>query len=233
MIALYDTTDDFTAKLSVDNIKAGSYEGVIEFDISLDKIYALGLYDADGNMLCALTVDDFSGNFTNSNNLPQSKGIDKTQVSKVVIPDGVTSIGNRAFSGCDNLTSVTIPNSITSIGICAFAGCTSLTSVTIPNSVTTIGNVAFGSCASLTSIVIPNSVTTIGSQTFYYCTSLTSVTIPDNVTSIGNSAFDCTSLTSVTYKGINYTSKSALTAALSANGVTYSQTSFYDVKLTN
>ena len=68
------------------------------------------------------------------------------------IPDSVTTIGERAFSDCSNLTSVTIPDSVTTIGEGAFSWCESLTSVTIPDSVTTIGNGAFYICSSLTSV---------------------------------------------------------------------------------
>ncbi|MBE6425019.1 MAG: hypothetical protein E7029_03325 [Planctomycetaceae bacterium] len=119
--------------------------------------------------------------------------------SSVTIPDGVTSIGNKAFSKCGSLTSVTIPDSVTSIGNGAFSSCKSLTSVTIPDSVTSIGNGAFSSCESLTSVTIPDSVTSIGNYAFSDCKSLTSVTIPDSVTSIGDRAFwGCESLTSVT-----------------------------------
>ena len=145
-----------------------------------------------------------------------------SNVKKVVIEDGVTSIGNKAFDSCSSLTSITIPNSVTNIGAAAFDSCGSLTSITIPGSVTSIGTVAFyncsgltsvtipdsvtnigaaafDSCGSLTSIVIPNSVTSIESYAFSACSSLTSITIPDSVTSIGNNAFDsCSSLTSIT-----------------------------------
>jgi ribosomal protein L37AE/L43A len=122
-----------------------------------------------------------------------------SNVKKVVIEDGVTSIGNYAFWGCSNLTSITIPDSVTSIGDSAFNTCSSLTSLTIPNSVTSIGDSAFNTCSSLTSITIPDGVTSIEFAAFYACSSLTSLTIPNSVTSIGDSAFNaCSSLTSLT-----------------------------------
>ena len=123
----------------------------------------------------------------------------RSLVKSAVIAEGVTSIGEYAFSDCRSLTSVTIPDSVTSIGEYAFYKCKSLTSVTIPDSVTLIGGAAFYECTSLTSVTIPDSVTNIGADAFSHCTSLTSVTIPDSVTSIGHDAFFlCRSLTSVT-----------------------------------
>jgi hypothetical protein len=66
------------------------------------------------------------------------------------IPNGVTSIGDDAFSDCERLINVIIPNSVTSIGEDAFWGCENLISITIPTSVTSIGSVAFCWCANLT-----------------------------------------------------------------------------------
>ena len=120
------------------------------------------------------------------------------RVKLAVIAEGVTSIGEYAFSDCTSLTSVTIPDSVTRIGEYAFYKCKSLTSVTIPDSVTRIGKYAFYDCTSLTSVTIPDSVTRIGEYAFSDCTSLTSVTIPDSVTRIGSYAFsDCASLTGI------------------------------------
>ena len=96
-------------------------------------------------------------------------------VTNVIIPDAVTTIGYLAFKGCSRLTSLTIPDSVTSIGHNAFAGCTGLTSLTIPDSVTYIGHNAFAGCTGLTSIMIPNLVNCIEHFTFTGCTSLTSL----------------------------------------------------------
>ena len=122
-----------------------------------------------------------------------------TLINDLVIPDGVTSIGDYAFRGCSGLTSVTIPDSVTSIGDYAFSGCSGLTSVTIPDSVIYIGYSAFYGCSGLTSVTIPDGVTSIDYYAFEGCSGLTSVTIPNSVTSIGECAFGgCSGLTSVT-----------------------------------
>ena len=122
----------------------------------------------------------------------------RAKETNYTVPNSVTTIGNKAFSDCNSLTSINIPNSVTTIGDWAFASCDSLTSINLPNSVTTIGNWAFEGCNSLTNINIPNSVTTIGNSAFNGCNSLTSINIPNSVTTIGVSAFwDCKSLTSI------------------------------------
>ncbi|MGN0006248.1 MAG: leucine-rich repeat domain-containing protein [Candidatus Gastranaerophilaceae bacterium] len=122
-----------------------------------------------------------------------------SNIRTVIIENGVTSIGGRAFESCSSLTSVTIPDSVTSIGKNAFFSCSGLTNISIPNSVTSIDNYAFYNCSALASVTIPDGVTKIGTYVFYYCTSLTSVTISNSVTSIGASAFSyCKGLTNIT-----------------------------------
>ena len=120
-------------------------------------------------------------------------------LTSVTIPKSVTRIYEGAFSGCTKLTSVTIPKSVTYIDDGVFSGCTNLTSISLPNSITSINERVFAGCTNLTSITIPNSVTSIGGAAFSGCSGLTSITIPNNVTAIGSQAFyRCTGLTSIT-----------------------------------
>ena len=115
------------------------------------------------------------------------------------IPDTVTTICDRAFYRCSNLTMLTIPDSVTIIGNYAFWNSSSLISMTIPDSITSIGNMAFYNCMALTELTMPNSVTSIGNSAFRICSSLKELTIPDSVTYIGDRAFSsCSNLTKLT-----------------------------------
>ena len=85
---------------------------------------------------------------------------------EVVIPQGVTRIGEWAFFGCTSLRSVTMPQGVTRMGDHAFEGCTGLSGVVMPQGVTEIGESAFSGCTGLSSVVIPGSVTAIGEDAF-------------------------------------------------------------------
>lgn len=113
-----------------------------------------------------------------------------TDITSVIIEDGITNVGMLAFYNCSGLTSVTIPDSVTSIEAGAFYYCSSLESIIIPDSVITIGNSAFERCHRLESVIIPDSTTTIEETAFRSCSDLQSVTIGAGVTSIGEDAFD-------------------------------------------
>lgn len=151
--------------------------------------------------------------------------LDGSPLRSIVIPYGVTKIGNCAFEGCSNLTSVTIPKSVTKIGDRAFNLCRSLERVTIPESVTEIGDCAFGSCINLTSINIPSAIKKISPSTFGYCVNLKQLTLPDGLTEIGSYAFCECGITeliipdTVTKIGEGAFSESGLTSITIPSGV--------------
>ena len=121
-----------------------------------------------------------------------------TTLQEVILPEGITSIGNYAFSGCKKLTSIQLPETVKEIGNSAFSECNSLTKINIPEGVTKIGMGTFGGCTSLTSIQLPERLTEIGSKAFARCSSLKEINIPKGVKTIGEGTFmDCTNLTSI------------------------------------
>ena len=92
-------------------------------------------------------------------------GID-SNLSTVILPDGLTSIGDYVFYSCSKLQNITIPEGVTSIGDYAFYSCSKLQNITIPEGVTSIGNYAFYNCSGLKTVSIPDSVTNINYNSF-------------------------------------------------------------------
>lgn len=125
--------------------------------------------------------------------------LNNSEITNVVIPDGIRIISQYAFLGCNSLLSIDIPESVDYIAHDAFEYCSSLTAITISKNVNYVGKDAFMGCSGLTSVTIPNSIIEIEDETFSGCSSLVSVEFPDNLTYIGTDAFrDCRSLASVT-----------------------------------
>ena len=136
----------------------------------------------------ALCGFSFANTYANPLNLAHHLYVKGEEITELVIPDSVTSIGDYVFRNCNYLTSVKMSDTVTSIGEQAFRYCNSLQSVCLSNSITFIGNYAFDDCINITSLTIPESVTSIGNYAFSGC-SLISVAIPKAVSSIGERAF--------------------------------------------
>lgn len=120
-------------------------------------------------------------------------------LQSIVLPKGITTIGDDAFSYNTSLTSIKIPNTVTSIGKRAFQGCTNLTSIEIPDTVTYIGDYCFSGCNRLQKIKLSKKIQTINQRLLQGCSSLTEIEIPEGVKSIGYAAFSsCNKLTTIT-----------------------------------
>jgi hypothetical protein len=133
-----------------------------------------------------------------------------SNITSVTFPAGLTTIGERAFSACPELTDVVIPDSVTTIGVGAFGSSftaagqrtpqkTGLTSVRLPRNLTTLEAAAFSDCSSLTSVTFTGTALTEIPDFAFDGTALKTIIIPDVVTTIGEFAFwRCENLTSVT-----------------------------------
>lgn len=149
--------------------------------------------DADGTLTITGTGDMPDWTYINYTSRPWNGCLGS--ITKVVIGDGVTSVGDCAFyaalssGGNQSITSVVLPDSLTSIGEGAFDGCNSLASINLPDNLVSIGNYAFSSCTNLSLTALPAGLTSLGKEAFCYCENLALTELPAGITSIPASLF--------------------------------------------
>lgn len=114
-------------------------------------------------------------------------------MTNATIPDSVTSIGYRAFYNCESLKDITFPANLKEIEEGAFGNCKNFRAIVLPEGVESIGIRAFAACNHVEKIVLPSTITTIGFAAFGNCSGVTTILIPDSITTIGACAFYKTS----------------------------------------
>lgn len=170
----------------------GAYTYFISSENTVKIIMA---YNLSESVVIPATVTNPADNKTyNVTRIEDHSFVTSRGITSVTIPEGITSIGENAFSGCQ-ITDLVIPSTVTSIEKQAFYNCSSLTSVTIKSG--SIGDQAFLDCSNLTSISLQEGVTSIGSEAFSGCGLNGDLVIPSSVTNIGEKAFYNLKLTSV------------------------------------
>lgn len=151
------------------------------------------IVDGTGDMFGYKTVDEIDKNRPYNDYISQTKNI--------IIKDGITSIGEFAFSSC-TCENVTIANTVKSIENSAFLCCFSLKNLTIPDSITSIGMSAFSTCSKLEEVKLPSNLLYLKKESFQSCSKLQSITIPKTVKEIEAGVFlGCKSLKDVTIEG--------------------------------
>lgn len=123
-------------------------------------------------------------------------GFSGTKITSIDIPEGVQTIGDKAFQSCEHLKSVSLPSTLKKIDQEAFSGCTSLESIALPSNFETLGDSAFSGCSNLKEVTIP-SLAAIGAEVFNK-TAVESITLPDNLKDIGSAFSGYTSLKTIT-----------------------------------
>ena len=189
---------DITIPNSVTNI----YSYVFDYCNNLTTIY----YTGDIADWCKVNKQSALGS-----NVTSLYINDQRVEGDLIIPAGVTSIGNFTFYDCTDLTSITIPDSVTNIGASSFDGCNDLTTAYylgdfegwnkisgLDNLMSKITTLYINGQKVEGDLIIPDGVTSISDYAFYNCSDLTNVTIPNSVTNIGSSAFyNCNKLTNI------------------------------------
>ena len=198
-VMLYDINDsgkEFNSSLSY---KAEGYSFAC-------KIYSgkLSITD-DGTVTGIDSLKSFTGTLSIPRYLNEIKvtAIDKEafaakegekaySFTKLILPDTITSIGEKAFMNCKELVEVTLPRGISELSDYIFAGCKNLKLIVSPDGITSIGKGAFSNCSNLVAVTLSNNLKSIGDEAFFSCISLPNIFIPRSVTSIGYDAFyDC------------------------------------------
>lgn len=220
-----ETTEDDPAP--ADNVMSGNC-GLYDY---INKEYtdtvkwALTANDEDGYTLTISGNGPMGNAYITEDNVSSGEPewhYSREKITRVVIQDGVTSVGAKSFKNYTNLKTVVLPASITKIGQDSFYG-SGITSITLPANLTTIESQAFYKCSSLngtisvpvgvvsipsytfaatgiSSIEFNGAVTEIGVNAFMGCRSLTSITLPDTVTTIAPGAFsNCIQLESCVF----------------------------------
>lgn len=149
------------------------------------------------NEMYAITVARKARRAVSETNETLKALIDRS-ITRIEFPDGITSIGVRAFSDCTNLLYANIPDSVTAIRANAFYGCTNLQEVILPSGLSVINAYTFYENYNLQTINMPSSLVRIETGVFVRCNSLTNITLPSGVQYIRNQAFyDCSGLKTI------------------------------------
>lgn len=121
-----------------------------------------------------------------------SGAMDKLDIQRLYIQEGITALANSQFQGATNLSAVSFPDSLTSIGASCFKGC-GFTSLTVPAGITwgstPGGSIAFANNISLSSVTFEEGFEVIPAAMFIGCPNLTSVEFAESITAIYRQAF--------------------------------------------
>ncbi len=135
----------------------------------------------------------------NKFSIPDYAYINREDLTHVVLPEGMKSIGERAFACCKNLKTIELPESLESIGASAFLECVNLEEVILPKNIKKLNYRVFGDCKRLKRVVIPEGVEEMDWGVFAGCNNLEEIVLPESLKKIDKQMFlNCKKLKKVT-----------------------------------
>lgn len=189
--AFYNKTMLLTVKIPESLTKIGEY-----------AFYGAGaIEEVHVKNLASWCKIDFAGEYANPLNVGQDLYVNDVYTTVLEIPDGITSIGARAFEGGACIREIVLGKDVVTVGEKAFYNCKNVDKITLNDGLVTISSYAFYGCKKLTELTIPTGVQTVAADAFRDCAAITTVTVGAG-TSIATDAFaNCTSLSTVNYGG--------------------------------
>ncbi len=154
---------------------------------------------ADGVLTISGTGD--TPDYGNGSNAPWYAY--RNQISSIVVEEGITGLGNYAFSELNNVVDINLPNSLTALGEYCFYTCSALTEIDLPDNLEMLSEFLFYGCSKLTSIAIPEGIVTIPDGVFGNCISLTEITFPSSISEFngGWQSFENTAISDIYFAG--------------------------------
>lgn len=156
----------------ISRIRGNAMEGAVSTDVPPSLVYAVH-QQVFGNFRLSGTI------------LLKYIGAE----SRVIIPEGITRIAEKAFAGKENIDKVILPDSLREIGAEAFRDCLLLQTIQLPEGVERIGQGAFENCVKLLRLSLPSGITVVGARSFRHCRALREIQLPEGLLTIEESAF--------------------------------------------
>lgn len=214
------TDGDWEFQLLANEVKLTGYIGEGGDVIIPEMVYGCPVTEMDEKLLCQYIIDkDVTSIVVEAKvkEIPGRFAESQKKLKKVILPEGVETLANHSFAGCEGLTEIYLPSTLKTISLNAFEKCLALKNISLPAEIQKIdsyafvgaglteidlsnvkgeyGGSAFQGCKSLKSVKLSASVAKVPLHMFMDCSSLSELEIPDGITHIEEQAFDgCASL---------------------------------------
>ena len=186
---------DFDAQGVCETCKYGVETEGLLYELSTDRTYYILKGKGTSTETAIIIPSEYAGLPVKEIEGAFTYGSD---IISIKIPEGVTTIGERAFAGAENLRSVIIPSTLTEIGAKAFENCRNLTRLSFSNNLISIGEKAFYNCLNLEEVYLGNNIKTIGANAFENCLVLKTINLPASIEKVGVGLFkNCSTLGAV------------------------------------